>query len=252
MQTAPAVARFGANATGRDFVVGDLHGMFRLLDHLLERVAFDAGRDRLFSVGDLCDRGPASDQVLGYLQQPWFHACLGNHGDMLLSALRGGDKSAEALWRMNGGDWGLALDRPRQRLMVGAFSSLPLAMEVDTPDAGHVGIVHAEVPPAMDWPDFIAGLEAGDAGIRNHALWGRSRISALASGTAAETVVGVDLIFCGHTILGEPRRFGNIFYLDTGAFLCGRGRLSLVEIGDELRLTQAGEGRAGGVDFSVG
>ena len=53
-----AVARFEENATGRDFVVGDLHGMFSHLEALLNEVAFDESADRLFSVGDLIDRGP--------------------------------------------------------------------------------------------------------------------------------------------------------------------------------------------------
>jgi serine/threonine protein phosphatase 1 len=42
--------------TGRDFVLGDLHGTTDLLRLLMEHVAFDPKKDRLFSVGDLIDR----------------------------------------------------------------------------------------------------------------------------------------------------------------------------------------------------
>ena len=45
------------NTKGRDFVVGDLHGTIHLLQVLLEQVKFDPADDRLFSGGDLIDRG---------------------------------------------------------------------------------------------------------------------------------------------------------------------------------------------------
>ena len=57
--------RFERNARGRDFVVGDVHGHFDTLERLLEAVDFDASADRLFSVGDLVNRGPASERSTG-------------------------------------------------------------------------------------------------------------------------------------------------------------------------------------------
>lgn len=48
------------NQNGRDFVVGDIHGHFAMLNELMEVVAFDRNVDRLFAVGDLIDRGPNS------------------------------------------------------------------------------------------------------------------------------------------------------------------------------------------------
>ena len=59
-----AVAHFETNRLGRDFVVGDLHGMFDHLRALMAEVGFDGDRDRLFSVGDLVDRGPGSARAL--------------------------------------------------------------------------------------------------------------------------------------------------------------------------------------------
>jgi len=52
--------RFACNAVGRDFAVGDIHGCFSHLRRSLEAIGFDASVDRLFSVGDLIDRGPES------------------------------------------------------------------------------------------------------------------------------------------------------------------------------------------------
>ena len=39
--SSPAVRRFAMNREGRDFVVGDLHGAFRVLDEALAQVRFD-------------------------------------------------------------------------------------------------------------------------------------------------------------------------------------------------------------------
>lgn len=76
------VQRFERNTTGRDLIVGDIHGCFTKLQAALDAVGFDRTVDRLFSVGDLVDRGPESDQVLNWLGQPWFHAVMGNHEQM--------------------------------------------------------------------------------------------------------------------------------------------------------------------------
>jgi hypothetical protein len=78
------VARYATNTRGRDFVVGDLHGCRALLDRLLREVNFRPESDRLFSVGDLIDRGPESMSCLDLLDEPWCHGVLGNHEVMLI------------------------------------------------------------------------------------------------------------------------------------------------------------------------
>ncbi len=48
---------FGDNLSGKDYVVGDIHGQFHKLENLLYEKGFDVNKDRLFSAGDLVDRG---------------------------------------------------------------------------------------------------------------------------------------------------------------------------------------------------
>ena len=76
-----------ANAEGRDFLVGDLHGHRGLFESELDDLGFDPACDRVFSVGDLIDRGPESLATLRLIEEPWFHAVLGNHELMLLEYL---------------------------------------------------------------------------------------------------------------------------------------------------------------------
>ena len=56
--------RFSANKAGRDFFVGDIHGCFGLLEKTMEEHGFDETRDRIFSVGDLVDRGDRSEDAI--------------------------------------------------------------------------------------------------------------------------------------------------------------------------------------------
>ena len=56
---------FVLNESGRDFVVGDVHGCFRTLEHALGALTFDPNLDRLFGVGDLVNRGPHSAEGWG-------------------------------------------------------------------------------------------------------------------------------------------------------------------------------------------
>lgn len=209
------LTRHEANTGGRDFVVGDLHGQYRLLEDALRRVAFRRSQDRLFCVGDLIDRGDESLACLRLVFMPWFHAVRGNHEELARHALREGEGShAWALWMINGGGWvaehGTGATR---RVLEAALPHLPLAREVAV--AGRrLGIVHAE--PPVDW----SRLEAAD---REALVWGRSRIR-----RGDETpVAGIDAVVVGHTIVERPQTLGNVHYIDTGAFRTGR--LTLVE-----------------------
>lgn len=61
---APELVRFSKNNTGQDYVVGDIHGCYELLMTRLDAMKFDRKHDRLFSVGDLVDRGRDSFKCL--------------------------------------------------------------------------------------------------------------------------------------------------------------------------------------------
>ena len=64
------IKRFELNNKGRDYVVGDIHGCFSLLSKELYEIGFDEKTDRLFSVGDLVDRGTESHLAVEWLKKP--------------------------------------------------------------------------------------------------------------------------------------------------------------------------------------
>ena len=220
-----AYRRFARNTAGRDFVVGDIHGMFSALRELLERSRFDEERDRLFSVGDLIDRGPDSREALDWLAKPWFHAVRGNHEQLLLDS---DDPSTRDLWiRHNGGAWWLDCGPAEREAFRDACAALPIAIEIAA-SRGRVGVVHADAPRSNSWTDFLSRLESGDERAVEHALWSRERVAAESSGR----VSGVDLVLCGHTPTTRIVEVENVHFIDTGAVYgqFASARLTMVEI----------------------
>jgi len=80
------VKRLSENLQGTDYIIGDLHGMYALLKNLLSHVNFNKEKDRLFSVGDLSDRGNEPVKCLSLLKETWFNSVLGNHDLALIKA----------------------------------------------------------------------------------------------------------------------------------------------------------------------
>lgn len=108
MEKYKPVLQHGHNRQGRDLVVSDIHGCYDSLMRVLDQAKFDpACGDRLFSVGDLIDRGPRSWDTLKLLNEPWMHLVRGNHEDMLLSALDCFDSILHSSVDIypNGGKW---------------------------------------------------------------------------------------------------------------------------------------------------
>ena len=227
------VQRYNSNSRGRDFVVGDIHGCFDQLRQALNAVDFNPETDRLFSVGDLIDRGPQSTETLEWLAKPWFHACIGNHEDMALRSLYS-DNALLGWVLLNGGEWWLKLDSETRMKYLSAFRQLPTAMEIQTTH-GRAGIVHADIPETLTWQAFLDALESGNVAARETALWDRRR----ADGLVTAPVEGIDQVVCGHTITydREIHRYANVWFIDTGAFLSGAddGHLTLVTLDSLFR-----------------
>ncbi|OLP04662.1 metallophosphoesterase [Rhodoferax antarcticus] len=204
--------RFKNNNLGVDYVVGDIHGAYDSVLERMEQVKFNKKTDRLFSLGDLIDRGPQSARVLAFLKKPYVHAVLGNHDAnfIWLSV-----PEIRALGQVNWNGMGWVSGESDETLLEiqEAFKKLPIAIEVETV-RGTVGLVHAGVPNGLEWNEFLMLLSVGNEQIINEALWGRDRVD---KGDESG-VIGIDRLFVGHSIQWNgPRRLGNVYYIDSGA-----------------------------------
>lgn len=238
------------NKIGRDFVVGDIHGMFDWLREMLLKIKFDTKKDRLFSVGDLVDRGALSAKPRDYLSKSWFHCVQGNHEEMIVLK----DYRYARHWMAYLTD--KEIDDFEK-----IFKELPLVIEVKT-SYGKVGIVHAEVHSAInDWNIFkgeiVGGLEFSEE-VRTDALWGRTRIEEIdrileSSAEECNTdsfknffkeskhrdyIKNIDYTVHGHSIRKTPVVRGNQIFIDTGAYansvgLFSKGGLSILEFTDK-------------------
>ena len=204
---------FKRNTQCRDFFAGDLHGCYELFMQALEGVDFDFDIDRVFSVGDLIDRGENSELCLCLLHKPWFHCVMGNHEALMLGS------HGTYTWYRNGGDWSRdieldVLEGYRALIQEKCFNTLT----VDT-QRGTVGVVHAESVPV--WSD-----NSDTSAERN--TWARSKIKA----GDCTPIEGIDLVVVGHSPLKAITRLGNVVYIDTGA-VYPDGYLSLLSV-DEV------------------
>ena len=213
---------FQPNKSGSDYVCGDIHGCFNDLETELSRIGFDKSRDRLFTVGDLTDRGPESLKALDYIKKNWFITVMGNHEDIILKCHY--EKTSPVEWHyINGGRWIQKTLPEHLYLYLKEIRNLPLIIQVGT-----YAIIHSMVPSGK-WEEIISMAEKGEEDLVKFILW--SRFDSINT-----TCSGINKIYAGHTIHDEVTNYGDVEDIDTGAFLKYRGweqgHLTVKKIGE--------------------
>lgn len=228
------LSTFSSNNAGRDFICSDIHGHFSLLEAELSLVNFDEGVDRLFSLGDLIDRGEESHLALEWLKKPWFYAIQGNHERMLINAY---EQRSEMLWRqwmMWGGDWAEDMGFEQLESYFRAFKSLPIGLEIALTDSKTIGLIHAELPDVCDWRevrDVLLSVPANQVEanrITSDMLWNKAQpyLSSEERGRV-KPVANIYHVFHGHTIVEDYLTITNRTFMDLGAYQTGR--IGLIE-----------------------
>lgn len=242
------IQRIPKNLQGRDFVIGDLHGCLPLLQRLLDRVNFDPAQDRLFSTGDLIDRGPFTPDCLRFLNEPWFFMVMGNHEWMLLKYLESrqinkqSDATLYALDNLvcNGGKWVLTYEEVTGQSLLDLqpqLKALPFILSV-----GHSGesdrfhVTHGDL--LMDdgqmlsneridaledadnspWNLAIFGANSDDE-IVHAGIWSRRLFGEPSEYSSIKWLEDLSLVYVGHTITQKPRLVASHLFIDGGSFL---------------------------------
>lgn len=144
------------------WVVGDVHGCRATLAGLLERLELDVARDRLWLVGDLVNRGPASLEVLRWAVEleasmgERLAVTLGNHDLHLLAR-------HEGLVGEHGGDTLRAvLEAPDRRRLAEWLLRRPLLHR----EGPHV-VVHGGLLPAWSLEEAERRARAAETALRD-------------------------------------------------------------------------------------
>lgn len=263
------------NKNGCDFVVGDLHGCFDLLEKGLEFLKFDPAKDRVISVGDLVDRGPKNMECLRLLNEPWFFAVAGNHEELLLDAFN--KWQCTSLWVRNGGGWDTDDNREELKVLLEIVKQLPRLITVPLYGGSGFHVVHAELSPvngeritneSLAKNAYIHCTDTNWEGLP-HITWGRhwwndlygvdlSNIDSLKLAInstlfnrgrgAVSRINSRDLweVYSGHTPVREPTRIANFINIDTCGFRSlyrddwGGLTIAIPENGNFIQVTNSG------------
>lgn len=212
------------NQSRRRIVIGDVHGHYEGLMHLLEEIA-PSSQDEIYFLGDLIDRGPQSSQVVKFVKDHPYHCLRGNHEQMLLDVLGRGQVQPQALqgWLYSGGhttvnsygEAGIPDDH------IEWMRSLPTYL-----DLGDVWLVHAGVHP-----DLPLAKQTAD-----EFCWIRDEFHSMESPYFPDK-----LIITGHTITftlprvtpGKLAMGHGWLGIDTGAYHPKSGWLTALDLASE-------------------
>ena len=232
---------YNVNRIGRDFIIGDIHGMYNEFIDILKKLKFDYSKDRFFSVGDIIDRGENSSLLIELLDEPWFNSVLGNHEDMMVtSANLYMTYNNEYMYDiipvdeqemiiLNGGEWFLKLkfidyvDLSLKILNNMPYTILLKALNGDGKEID-IGISHAN--PLTRWKDLNSYRNL------NRILWG-GKLGPY-SKKKVEHDINIDVVesFHGHYLLNSPViKKESINFLNGGGFI--NTKMPVVQLTDK-------------------
>lgn len=205
---------FKLNPKGKDYVVGDIHGEFQDLVNKLREIGFDTKKDRLFSVGDLTDRGPESHLVMNFLKEIWFIPVKGNHELLTIEYPTMYEDMKKLYLEKLGGFWINHITKKELENIINAYKKHPIALHIET-EKGPVVVVHADLPTAT-WKDFERNMKNV-----NHKLIQKTLKDTVRPSISNQYIKDVRAVICGHMADTHVRKLGNFYLIDTGSGLNG-------------------------------
>ena len=209
----------------RKFVIGDIHSHYDEMMELFEMVHFDFNNDLLISLGDLVDRGTKPIEVVEEVMKiKRFIHILGNHDEWCYQYLL--NKVAPIKWLSNGGrsTYEAYQNNPEYREKHLSFFKNAKLYFIDI---NNRLFVHAGFNPEIPF-----NLQQDNKEIL---IWDRSLFrTAMKNEKENRVFPEFDEIFIGHSptqLIEEniPKKFGNLWMLDTGVFISGKLTLMNIE-----------------------
>lgn len=197
-------------------IIGDIHGCHKQLIELLDKLPADI--EKIYSVGDLIDRGPESKAVVQECIDREIICVRGNHEDMFLDVITGSKKYGESIFTMNGGDTTLESYQIGEITTKHDFKGTSLEIvSIDIPDE-HFKFMN-DMPYFIETDDFIfthGGVPSWmgeefrdtDPASENELMWNRGKTN----GELGKIQIS------GHIPVQEPHLIKGAANIDTGCF----------------------------------
>lgn len=209
---------YESNHIGRDFVVADIHGCYTAFKNILiKELNFDFKKDRVFSLGDIIDKGAENLECLTLLDEPWFFPILGNHEALHLAKFFKYSSDNGTKWAKDIGfksDYfnGKHINSFYESQLI-KLSNLPLTIHYkDNKNGLDLGFIHAEYkkPLFKQNADERCDIEL----LSEEVLWSRDYFDK----KKAPQVEDCDMLLCGHSIVKTVKKIGNHYFMDTGFY----------------------------------
>lgn len=206
-------------------MIGDIHSHYDEMIELFETVNFNIENDTLISLGDLVDRGPKPVEVVeNVIKIRHFIHILGNHDEWCYQYLRDDIQSTEWLAQGGEGTFNAYRSNPEYRESHISFFEKAHLYYIDSENRLfiHGGFNH-RIP---------FHLQAEN---KELLIWDRSLVlTAMEYEQYDQTFSEFKEIFVGHTptqFIKEdiPKRFSNLWMIDTGVYISGRLTIMNIE-----------------------
>ncbi|MDH3326418.1 MAG: hypothetical protein OEM38_06855, partial [Gammaproteobacteria bacterium] len=172
-----------------------------------------------------------------FLNKPWFYSVRGNHEAMLIDS-QAREYGVYELWMRNGGEWSDQVSDDLLNRLADVYKTLPYAIEIETKN-GIVGVLHADMPSHLSWPQLTTGLSS--SGLKpkelQTLLWSRDSYRSFRRAREHPEIMkepeipGIYRVYVGHSIVNTPCLYGNMMFIDTGAYVTGI--LTAVDLNNE-------------------
>lgn len=212
----------------KTYVIGDLHGGYRGLMDCLEKANFNYDKDRLISVGDLCDGWSDTHLIFDEVRRMKnFIHVMGNHDEWSLDGLQRSNKLSEMLfntaWLSQGGQatknsYDSLDEEGKEQFIELLKGALPYYIDEKNRLYVHAGY---DRKWSIKDKDYSPELEKSSGNL----WWDRTMWDGLNEGLYLEDP-RYDKVFIGHTPTlskgtSKPMNIANVWNIDTGAAFYG-------------------------------
>jgi len=153
-------------------IIGDIHGCHQTLLTLLDKIDEYGDVNKIYTVGDLIDRGPSSKHVVQEVIDRKIQPVMGNHEDMFMNFMNDVDGYT---FFMNGGQktiesYGDREDIPQEH--IDFLSNLPYFIETEDFILSHAGVSTMIKKSGHNW-------RGGDFMAKQELLWNRDNTATM-------------------------------------------------------------------------